>query len=130
MIGSINDAVSSAGLLLAALALILAAWTPAIDAALAGSLQPGDAGTRQKSDIKSILNLKSRPLAIASWLVAALFVPRVIDILGKTVECATAVGQACGYNDVAAVFLMTQGVIVILAIHASYQAIQLHRKAA
>lgn len=131
MISSMSDAVSSAGLLLAALALVFSAWTPSIDGALNKSFSPNDAEKmREKSDIKAIRDRRAKPLAIGSWLIVAVFIPRDVAIFVATAGCVVTGGNGCGYDDVAIIFLMTQMVFAFLAWHVSGQVKELTRKAA
>jgi len=131
MIGTMADAVSSAGLLLAALALVFSAWTPSIEGALDKDFSPGASEkAREKAEVKAIRDRRARPLAIVSWLIAVLFVPRDIAILVATAGCVATEGKGCGYDDVAVTFLLTQLVFAFLAWHVSGQVKLLTKKAA
>lgn len=131
MIASMADALSSAGLLLAALALVFSAWTPSIECALNKNFSPGAAEkAREKKSIKSIRGRRALPLAVASWLITILFIPRDIAIFVTTAGCVTTRGKGCGYDDVAVIFLLTQMVFAFLAWHVSSQARELNKKAA
>lgn len=131
MISLLSDAVSSAGLLLAALALVFNAWASSIDEALNKTFSPNEAEKiREKSAITMICNRRAKPLAIGSWLIVAVFIPRDIVILTATMSCLATGGNECGYDEVAAIFLLTQMVFAFLAWHVSSQVRELTKKAA
>jgi len=130
MTGQMGDALSSAGLLLAALALVFSAWAPTIDKSLATTLGPGEAAKeRQKDAIRSVLRQRAAPLAVVSGLIAIAFMPRVLKVICTTAQCASGRLGRCGYDDVAALFMLTEVLILLLAVHLSRQARDLWKKA-
>lgn len=131
MISPMSDAVSSAGLLLAALALVFSAWSPSIDGALYKSFSPNNAEKmREKLEIKAIRDRRATPLAVGSWLIVAVFIPRDVALFGAAAGCVANCRNGCAYDDVAVIFLMTQMVFAFLAWHVSGQVKKLTRKAA
>ena len=112
------DALSSASLLLAALALVYGAWSSAIDAELARKYSANEA-TRatEKEGTRKIMNGRALPLMAGSWLIVAVFTPRLLCILFEAFQCVRKGG--CGYDDVAMIFVLTYVFVFGLAIHLS-----------
>jgi hypothetical protein len=111
-----SDALTAASLLLAALALIYSAWSTSIDAAISQPLSPNaKAKAREQAEIRKILTGRARPLSITAWLIALVFAPRSYELLATAAICAGP--QTCNYNDVGAIFLLTQLVVLALALH-------------
>lgn len=123
----LSEALSAAGLLLAALALIYSTWTPAIDAAI--SLPMGTTPNevnRSKGEVRAVRNGRALPIAIASWVILAIFLVRDWDILTSPWRCADE--THCEFSDIAAVFLLTQVLVLGLAIHSVSQVRNLNAK--
>lgn len=114
----IPDALSSASLLLAAIALVYSAWSASIDAEVKRTYSD-QASIRadQKEETQKILNRRARPIMIACWLVFFAFLPRSFCIFWNTGECFAAAGKGCGYDDVSGIFVLTQIVVAGLALH-------------
>lgn len=120
------DALSAAGLLLAALALVYSAWSAPIDSAINKPMgtTPVEVA-RNKKDIRAVRNERALPLLIASLLILAAFVPRDLSIL-LSVSCVG--DNGCRYDDIAAVFLLTQMLVSVFAIYMGGQVRRLNRK--
>lgn len=111
-----SDALTAAGLLLAALALVYSAWSASIDAAISQPLSPNaQAKAREQAEIRKIHIGRAWPLAITAWLIALVFAPRSYELLATAAVCARA--QTCNYDDVGAIFLLMQLVVLALALH-------------
>ena len=115
---SMPDALSSASLLLAAIALVYGAWSPSIDVEVA-RVYSANAETKayEQADTRRILAGRARPLTVCCWLVAIVFLPRCWSIAAETVRCVAALGRGCVYDDVAAVFVLAEVVVSVLAFH-------------
>lgn len=125
------DALSAAGLLLAAIALVYSAWSASIETEVNRKYSPQEQTKKdEKQATRRVLNSRAWPMTIACWLVFAIFVPRSLDILRTILECARSSGAGCSYDDVAAIFLLTQVVVVGLAVHLTKQVCQLRRQGA
>ncbi len=122
---SMQDALSSASLLLAALALVYSSWSGSIDTELnrtySGNVEQKE---REKERVRLVLHRRAWPLAIASWSVVIAFVPRLLDIVGFSLSCT----ENCTYDDVSAVFLLTVLLMAGLALHLSGMVFALHKK--
>lgn len=125
------DALSSASLLLAAIALVYGAWSPSIDAEVA-RVYSANAETKadEQADARRILAGRARPLAACCWLVAVVFLPRCWGIGAETVRCIAALDRDCAYDDVAAVFVLAEVVISTLALHLTSRVRMLGRQVA
>lgn len=112
------DALSSASLLLAAIALVYSTWSHSIEAQ-ATRTYSGELNTKieEQKETQDVLNFRARPLMVVSWLVFVTFLPRSGGLLATAVSCAARSKMHCTYDDVAAIFLLTQLVIVGLALH-------------
>jgi hypothetical protein len=113
---SMGDALSSASLLLAALALVYGAWSGSIDKETNRIYAAGE-NTKEdeKKETRRVRNRRALPISVGSWLIAVTFVPRDFDIFRNTLSCAEQ--DHCGYDDVAAIFILTQVFILALALH-------------
>ena len=121
------DALSAASLLLAALALVYSAWTPSIEAAINTTFGTGDTEVaRQKAEIRSIRKYRAVPIAIACWLLVVAFVWRDVQIIVTAVTCLGPIG--CHYDEIAAIFLLTQALLIGMALHAGHQIGRLSKK--
>ena len=127
MSGSLTDALSAAGLLLAALALVYSTWTASIDKAITDAISTEEGQKKEDQDkVRSIRNWRAAPMAAASWLITLVFLPRDIQLLCTSVTAlASGKGQ---YDDVAAVFLVSQMLFIGLAIYVSNQVSKLNAK--
>jgi signal transduction histidine kinase len=123
---SMPDALSAAGLLLAAVALVYSAWSPQIDAAIDKSMGTTDGEiSRSRDEVRAVRNQRAAPLLIAGLLILAAFLRRDIGII-CSVKCA---GQrGCTYDDIAAVFLLTQVLVGAFVIYLFGRIRQLNRK--
>lgn len=115
---SVADALSSASMLLAALALVYSAWSGSIDAE-ANRMYSAERNTKvdEQKETKLVRDRRAWPMAMGCWLIVAAFAPRDFDILGTVLACAQRGG--CAYDDVAAIFLLTQLLVLGLALHLS-----------
>lgn len=120
------DALSAAGLLLAALALVYSAWSPQIDAAktkpmgtTAGEID------RNKDDVRAVRNGRAVPLLVASVLILVAFLPRDLGIL-CSISKVGEVGYE--YDDIAAIFLLTQVLVTAFSFHLWTQIRQLSKR--
>lgn len=127
---SMPDALSAAGLLLAAIALVYSAWSASIEAE-AKRKYSANAGIKadEKRETRRVLNARAWPMTVACWLVFVTFIPRSFDILRMIWGCARVSGTGCSYDDVSAIFLITQVVVVGLAVHLTTQVCQLRKQA-
>jgi hypothetical protein len=123
------DALSSASLLLAALALVYSAWSGSIDVE-ASRTYSANAETKmdEKKETRRIRNRRALPMAIGSWLIVAAFVPRDFYIFGTAIACVKS--GSCGYDDVAAIFLLTQLLLLGFAVYLGSQVCALRAKLA
>lgn len=122
-----SDALSAAGLLLAALALVYSAWSPSIEAAIGASVGTTDGEKRRVKDAaRAIRNRRAWPIAISCWLILIAFGVRDYEIAKSTAGCWS--GGGCHYDDIAAVFLLTQLLVLGMAIHAQNQVGRLNQK--
>ena len=112
------DALSSASMLLAAIALIYSAWSGSIDTE-ATRTYSGQAETKadEKAQTRKVLNRRARPMMVVSSLVFVVFLNRDWSILYHSGACAVGSVTDCHYDDVAAIFLLTQLVVIGLALH-------------
>ncbi len=120
------DALAAAGMLLAALALVYTVWTPTIDNAIrkvfSADLNKKD---KEKDEVRSVRLWHAAPIAAACWLILTVFTWRDLSILTGAVTCIG--DKNCRYDDVAAIFLVTQLVVFGLALHATGQVRRLSR---
>jgi hypothetical protein len=118
------DALSSAGLLLTALALIYSAWSATIESEVTRTYAVGaEARKDDRKQTHAILWLRALPLSIAGVLVLAAFMPRYAGIVANALECRRVGG--CSYDDVSAVFLATGVVILVLVVYLCSRAVLL-----
>ena len=122
-----SDALSAAGLLLAALALVYSAWSASIEAAINAPTGTTDAEVRRlKNNTRALRNGRAWPLAIACWLILLAFSHRDYEIVKTVWQCWR--GSGCSYDDISAIFLLTQLLILGMAFHAQRQVGRLSRK--
>lgn len=123
---SMADALSAAGLLLAALALVYNAWSAQIDAAINKPLGTTDSEIeRSKHHVRGVRNGRAVPLLVASLLILGAFAARDAGIF-CSLRC---VGKPnCQYDDIAAVFLLTQVLVSGFVIYLGGQIRQLNLK--
>jgi hypothetical protein len=128
-VSGIGDALSAASLLLAALALVYGTWSASIDAET-NRTYATSANTKEdeKKETRSVRNRRALPMAVGSWLIAVTFVPRDLGIFRNVLACAQQ--DHCGYDDVAAVFVLTQVFILALALHLTGRVLALGNKLA
>ncbi|TRC87880.1 hypothetical protein FJV80_12115 [Mesorhizobium sp. WSM4310] len=120
-----SDALASASLLLAALALVYGAWSTSIEAAINKTFSANATiKAKEKGDIRRIRNYRALPLAISAALVFILFLPRSFQLLCVVVRCMGRDG--CRYDDVSAVFLLTQCLVAGLTVHLAFQIAKLN----
>jgi hypothetical protein len=120
------DALAAGGLLLTALTLVYTVWSPAIEASIDRTFSPGEAEKeRQKTAVRAVRSRKALPIAIASWLILLAFLRRDLCILTGAAVCLADGG--CPYDDVSAVFLLTQVLLVGLAAHVTGQVRSLNK---
>ena len=113
---SMPDALSSASLLLAALALVYSAWSASIDDEVKRSYSIEDnAKTDQQKVTKKVLDERARPIMIACWLIFFAFLPRCILILWNAIACVREL--QCSYDDVPFIFLLTEALVAGLGLH-------------
>ena len=123
----IANPLSAASLLLAVLALLYSAWSISMQAALDKVFATGDkARAEEKGAIRRLRNRRAAPIAIGSWLITFAFVPRDYDLLATSAACFR--NPACHYDDVAALFLLTQVFLIAMAIHLAGQVVALNKK--
>lgn len=125
-----SDALSAASLLLAALALVYSAWSASIQEAIDTPMGTTETQTkRRKDDIRGVRNRRAWPIAAACWLIVAGFFFRDVCIVMSVISCMRS--PACGiadYDDIAAVFLLTQLLVLGMAIHMQGQVARLSKK--
>lgn len=124
---NMDDALAAASLLLAALALVYNAWSASIEAAI--KMQMGTTPAqidRNKDEVRSIRNRRARPLVISCWLILAAFVARDFSIVATSARCIGP--MSCEYDDIAVMFLLTQMLVLGMAIHMQRQIGRLNGK--
>jgi len=126
-VSDVANPLSAASLLLAVLALLYSAWSTSIQAALDKVFATSEkARNEEKAEIRRLRNRRAAPIALGSWLIAVAFVPRDFDIAANSAGCIGATG--CHYDDVAALFLLTQLFVVAMAVHLTSQVFALSKK--
>jgi hypothetical protein len=126
-VSNIADALSSASLLLAALALVYGAWSGEIEKQASRAYSPNVATkTDQKAETRGVRDKKALPLMLGSWLIFLAFLPRALDIAGIALGCTKSGG--CHYEDVSAVFILTQVFVLGLAAHLTGRWFKLNSK--
>lgn len=122
-----SDALSAAGLLLAALALVYSAWSPSIEEAINAPTGTTDGETtRLKDTARTLRNRRAWPIAIACWLILLAFVGRDYEIVKTVWQCWH--GAGCTYDDISAIFMLTQVLIFGMALHTQGQVGRLRKK--
>jgi hypothetical protein len=123
----ISDALSAAGLLLAALALVFSAWSGSIEGAIKDNLgTTDDAVTEKKKEIRAVRRFRALPIAIACWALLVAFLYRDITILRTAWRCLAS--SKCEYDDIAVIFLLTQVLILGMALHATHQSGEIKKR--
>lgn len=123
----IADALSSASLLLAALALVYGAWSGEIEKQAGRTYSP-NAATKadQKAETRGVRDRKALPMMVGGWLIFVAFLPRAWGIAGIALGCAKSGG--CHYQDVSAIFILTQVFVFGLAAHLTGRWFKLNSK--
>jgi len=112
------DALSAASLLLAAIALLYSAWSNSIDAETKRvySTQP-QTKKDEKAVTRAVLWWRAIPVTLAAALAFAAFAPRALKVTKASFECLKGAKANCIYDDVSALFLLTETVLLGLAIY-------------
>lgn len=111
-----DDALSAASLLLAAIALVYSAWSGDIEREAGRTYSPNaKAKEKEKIGTRAVLWRKAIPLAAAGWAVLAVFVPRAIVITSET--CRAMSAGTWRYGDVSTVFVLATMLTLGLALH-------------
>jgi hypothetical protein len=114
ILNGMPDALAASALVTAVVAALFSLWQPEVQTALDSkeSDDPGNWG--ETADIvRSALRSRACPLAITASATSLILVPRAIGIF------IHALGSACGlrcYDDVQAMFLLTEGLMLALAV--------------
>jgi hypothetical protein len=111
-----DNALSAASLLLAAVALIYGAWSGDIEREVTRDVSPNaNAKEKEKAHTRAVLWGKAIPLAIAGWAIVAVFTPRTMLITFDT--CRALVAGTWRYGDVTTIFVLSTALSLALAIH-------------
>jgi hypothetical protein len=124
MAGSIADVLAGSSLVMAILAAFFTLWQPAISDA-ANIKVAMDRANREpaKSLVEHVLRFKLLPLLLVSSVAFSILAPRAVGVIGKTAGCAIGPSspKACFYDDVSALFLLTEMLLFCLVIALGYQ---------
>lgn len=124
---AMSDALSAASLVLAALALVYSAWSGSIERALNEKLgTTKDQVAAQKKEWAEVRKYRALPIAYACWALLIIFLCRDISILCGAWRC---VGSPnCRYDDIAVIFLLTQVLILGMALHTTRKAGEIKKR--
>jgi hypothetical protein len=111
-----DDALSAASLLLAAVALVYSAWSGDIEREAGRTYSPNaNAKKKEKAGTRAVLWRKAVPLATAGWAILAVFAPRTIVITCETSRALLA--GTWSYGDVSTIFVLSAVMTLALALH-------------
>ena len=115
---------AAASMLLAIVAVLFGAWTgdvgKAIDLRFAPQVDNRDA---ERALIRSVLYTKALPLTIGALLAACVFFWRAAGLILGAIDCKFS--TTCTYDDVGAAFALTEAFVIVVAISATRQLVQL-----
>lgn len=112
----IDDALSAASLLLAAVALVYGAWSGDIEREAGRTYSPNaKAKEKEKAGTRAVLWQKAIPLATAGWAILAVFAPRTIVIAWETGRALLT--ENWRYSDVSTIFVLSTLLSLALALH-------------
>lgn len=107
---------SAASLVLAAIALVYSAWAPSIQHLIDRPFSPNDTvKANEQSEVRRTMVWRAIPLALASTSVLIVFAPREWDVIMSVVDYYH--GSGSPYDDVAAIFFITQIFVAGLTVH-------------
>jgi len=114
-------------MLLAIVAVLFGAWTGDVGKAVDLKFEREVANRGLDiAQIQNVLCTKSLPLTVGSWLAAGVFFWRALDLTMGAINCARS--MTCTYDDVSAAFVLTESFVILVAISATGQFIQLVAK--
>lgn len=121
-----SDVIASASLLMALVAALFGLWYVEIDRALGEQAREGAVARKVVRDrVGLVLWNKALPLAGSATAVAAVFLPRALAIGTSSISL---IGKEWRYDDLMAAFLLTELVLVALAILTALRAARLFNK--
>lgn len=121
-----DDALSAASLLLAAVALVYGAWSAEIEREAGRAYSPNAKVKEKEKDVtRAVLWRKAVPLAIAGWAIVAVFSPRAAGVTCDTLRSALA--GTWRYGDVPTIFVLSTVLILGLAAHLSGRVLALRK---
>lgn len=119
------DAISAASLVLAVLAALYTLWLGDVTAALDLKAKPDkDDRAPQRKQVMRALLTKALPLFLATTAGTLILLPRSLAILCE----ARRHGRAWGFADVKALFVLTEGLLILLGVVALVQFVRLIMK--
>ncbi|HEY2070366.1 MAG TPA: hypothetical protein VGG48_12490 [Rhizomicrobium sp.] len=118
---------AAASVLLAVVAVLYGAWNGDVANAinLKFASQPENRGPAREQ-IRNAINTKALPLTLGCWLSVAVFAWRVANLITGAIGCLYS--TSCVYDDVGAAFVLTEAFVIVIAISATRQLIQLQQK--
>lgn len=126
MSDNIADVISTSSLLLAVMTALLSVWFADVDRALR-VVEPelkGERGVTRLS-IHPVLFAKAVPLAFGSAVIAGVFLPRAVMIV---LEALTHLGHIGCYDDMKMAAVVTESLMIALAVVTTRMAMRLYRK--
>ena len=110
------DPLSAASLVLAAIALVYSAWSPSIQQQIDRPFSPNDTvRADEQAGVRRTMVSRAIPLALASTSVLIVFAPRVFGVFMSALDYWH--GSRFRYDDVAAIFVVTQIFVAGLSVH-------------
>lgn len=107
---------SAASLILAAIALVYSAWSPLIQQQIDRPFSPNDTvRADEQAELRRTMVWRAIPLALASTTVLIVFAPRAFGFLMSALDYWQ--GSKSRYDDVAAIFIVTQFFVAGLSVH-------------
>lgn len=121
-----EDALSAASLLLAAVALVYSAWSGDIEREAGRTYSPNaKSKEKEKAVTRAVLWRKAVPLAIGGWAILAVFAPRTIVITLETGRALLA--GRWRYDDVSTIFVLSTVLTLALALHLAGRVLALRK---
>lgn len=123
-----GDVIATASLLLAVVAVLFSLWYAEIEKAI-GVAEPEHKGAKRarRNEIKPAL-YKALPLSVVATAIAAVFLPRAVDIAYASAGLFSKGWGAWRYDDLKMAFLLTEGILVLLACYCVRRAWRLCEK--
>lgn len=117
------DVIASVSLLLALVAALFGIWYAEINDALEVEVPEGrTARNVARRKVSPVLGNKALPLAAAAMAISGVFLPRAVAITWTSVSL---LGSDWKYDDLLAAFLLTEAILLILAIVTVSRALRL-----